>query len=142
MNTNTRPALEDFKAPVKLKLSAFWASVMFLYVYGDYFNMYTPGKINAMAAGELGVGPATPGVLLAVAALMAVPSVMILLSLLLPPFINRWLNVVLGLAYSAIMLITMPGAPMFYIFLGVLEIALTLLIAWFALNWPRRPLAA
>lgn len=36
-----------------------------------------------------------------------------------------------------VMLITMlPGRWMFYLFLGVVEIALALLIVWYAWNWP------
>jgi Family of unknown function (DUF6326) len=138
MDDGKRTLLTDTKVHVKLKLSALWASVMFCYVYGDYFNMYTPGKLDAMAAGNIGVGPATDGVLLGVAIMMAIPSVMIFLSLVLHPKVNRPINVVLGLVYSVILGLTMFGAPLFYIFLGILEIALTLLVTWFAWTWPRQ----
>ena len=46
-------------------------------------------------------------------------------------------NVVLGLAYAAIIVISMPGAWVFYQFLGVIEAVLSLLIAWQAWRWPR-----
>jgi Family of unknown function (DUF6326) len=128
--------LTDIKIHVKFKLSALWVSVMFCYVYGDYFNMYTPGKLDAMAAGNIGVGPATDGVLLGVSIMMAIPSVMVFLSLVLHPSVNRWVNVALGLGYSVILGLTMLGAPLFYIFLGFVEIALTLLVTWFAWTWP------
>lgn len=49
----------------------------------------------------------------------------------------RWLNVGLGLFYTAIMLFTMPGAWWFYITLGVIEVALSLLIVAYAWRWPR-----
>jgi hypothetical protein len=138
MTSKTRGALEDIAVHPKLKLSALWASVMFCYVYGDYFNMYTPGKMEAMSAGRIGpLGAATDGVLVGVSAMMAIPALMVFLSLALPPAINRWLNVFLGVAYTAIMLMTMPGAPPFYLFLGVIEVTLTLLIVWQAWTWPR-----
>lgn len=136
METHKRDRYTDVKVHVRLKLSALWTSVMFCYIYGDYFNMYTPGKLEAMAEGNLGVGPATEGVLLGVSAVMAIPSVMVFFSLVLPPAVNRWVNILLGVAYSMILVVTLPGAPVFYIFLGVLEVALTLLIAWFAWTWP------
>lgn len=141
MSRENRP-LEDFRPPVKLLLSALWASLMFLYIYGDYFNLYTPGKLEKMAAGDIGFGPATETALLAVSAMMAFPAVMVFLSLALAPAINRWLNLLLGLAYTAIMALTMPGAPLFYIFLGALEISLTLLIAFLALTWRREAIEA
>jgi hypothetical protein len=41
-------------------------------------------------------------------------------------------------AYTAIMLMTMRGAPTFYVFMGAIEVLLTLLIVWHAWTWPRR----
>ena len=34
--------LEDFKVNVKIKLSVLWTSVMFCYIYEDYFELYVP----------------------------------------------------------------------------------------------------
>jgi len=133
------PVLEDLKVHVKLKISALWAAVMFCYIYGDYFGLYKPGVLAEMMRGRMGpLGPATQGVLLGVAVMMAIPGVMVFLSLVLPPAVNRWMNITLGVIYSVIMLITMPGEWMFYRFLGVVEIALTALIAWYAWTWPKQ----
>jgi len=131
--------LEDFRAPAKLKLSALWASTMFCYVYCDFFGLFRPGKLMGMNAGKIApLGDATPGVLVGVSIMMAIPSVMVFLSLALPPGINRWLNILLGLAYTGIMLLTMAGgAPPYYVMFGAIEIALTLGVAWVAATWPR-----
>ncbi|WP_157971346.1 hypothetical protein [Dyella sp. C9] len=43
----------------------------------------------------------------------------------------------LGLAYAAIIVISMPGAWAFYLFMGVIEALLWVLIAWQAWRWPR-----
>jgi hypothetical protein len=51
------------------------------------------------------------------------------------------LNISLGTIYTWVILLTMPGAWMFYIFLGVIEIVLTALIVWYAWKWPKRKLA-
>lgn len=131
--------LEDAKVPVKIKLSALWVSVMFCYVYGDYFGLYKPGSLQEMIDGIMGpLGPTTQGVLLGTSLLMAIPSLMVFLSLALSANASRWLNIVFGVVYTVVMLITMPGAWHFYIFLGVIEVALTALIVWYAWNWPRR----
>jgi hypothetical protein len=136
--SQNRHALDDPKVNVKILISALWASVMFCYVYGDYFGLYAPGKIGEMSAGKIGpLGPATQGVLVGVAAMMAMPAVMVFLSLVLKPIVNRGLNIVLGAAYTAIMLMTMRGAWTFYVFLGVIEVVLTALIVWHAWKWPR-----
>ena len=48
---NNRAVLEDLKVPVKLKLSALWTSVMFCYIYADYFELFKPGKLERIIAG-------------------------------------------------------------------------------------------
>lgn len=133
------PVLDDMKVHVKLKIAALWTSLMLCYVYGDYFGLYKPGKLQGMLDGRMGpLGQITQNVLLGTAVLMAIPAVMVYLSVALKPSVNRWVNIVLGAAYAAIMLITMPGAWNFYIFLGIIEVALSLLIIWHAWTWPRR----
>lgn len=132
-------ALEDFQVPVKMKLSARWTAVMFCYVYGDYFELYRPGQLQSMLAGKMGpLGPTTQGVLLGTSLMMAIPAVMIFLSLALKPTVNRWANIVLGTFYTLIMLVTMPCAWAFYIFFGMVEVALTTLVVWYAWHWPRQ----
>jgi hypothetical protein len=84
------------------------------------------------------LGPTTQGVLLFTSGMMAIPSVMVFLSLALKPNLNRWVNIILGVVYTVIILITMPDAWAFYIFLGIVEVVLTALIVWYAWNWPRQ----
>jgi hypothetical protein len=138
MSQNTRKTLEDFRAPTKLKLALLWVSLMFLYIYNDYFSLYTPGTIADMTAGRLGpLGQASAGTLAGVSIMLAIPSLMIFLSVSLPPLISRWINVVFGLAYTAIEALTLPHSALFYRIVVVLEMALTMLIVWYASRWPR-----
>jgi len=138
MSRSTKKTLEGFRAPTEVKLALLWVSLMFLYIYNDYFSLYTPGTIAAMTAGRLGpLGQASAGLLAGVSIMLANPSLMIFLSVSLPPLIARWLNVVFGLGYTAIELLTLPHAALFYRIVVVLEIALTVFIVWYALRWPR-----
>lgn len=129
--------LRDTRTDTKLVLAALWASVMFCYIYADYFGLFMPGQIAEMNRGQIPpLGPATDGVMLFVSTMMVVPSLMIFLSAALPARINRILNLVMGGIYSAIISITMWSAP-FFIFYGVIEIGLTLLVVLFAWRWPK-----
>jgi hypothetical protein len=131
--------LVDTKIDVKIKLSALWAAVMFCYIYGDYFGLWQPGMLQDLLQGRTKpLGPTTQGVLLGTSILMAIPSVMVFLSLVLKPALNRWVNIVLGIVYTLIMLVTMPGAWAFYIFFGMVEVVLTVSIVWYAWTWPKR----
>ncbi len=131
--------LDDIKIDVKMKISALWVSVMFCYIYGDYFGLYQPGKLQGMLEGKMvPLGPTTQGILLGTSLMMAIPSVMIFLSLALKPNMDRWVNIILGVIYTVIILIMMPGSWAFFIFLGVIEVVLTALIVWYAWNWPKQ----
>ena len=129
--------LEDIKVNVKIKLSALWASVMFLYIYADYFGLFIPGRLQKMLDGYMApLGRTTQGILLGTSAMMAIPSLMIFLSVALKPRLNRWLNMIFGTLYTLIILITMWDWQ-FYVVYGVIEITLTGLVVWYAWTWPR-----
>ena len=132
-------ALDDLKIHVRLKISALWTSVVLCYIYGDYFGLYKPGTLQGILDGRMGpLGPTTQTVLVGTSILMAVPSVMVFLSLVLRPGVSRWVNIVLGVFYTLIMLVTLRGAWTFYILLGLVEVVLTVLIVWYAWTWPTR----
>lgn len=139
MQTNL-PPLEDFKVNLKLKLAALWAALMFCYIYGDYFELYLPNQLQNMVNGKVILD--SPLKLLAAAVLMTVPSVMIFLALVSKPQLNRWINVGLGLFYTLVMVLVLSASlsfwRAFYVFLGLVEIAISLTIAWYAWNWPRK----
>jgi len=129
---------EDTRVPVRLKLFALWSSVMFLYIYGDYFELYETGTLQRMISGRTPLGAVSQGVLLGMACVMVTPALMPFLSLVLPVRLNRWLNMIFGGVYTLIMLVASRSPWHYYVFYGVLEIALTLLIVWYAWTWPRK----
>jgi len=130
---------EQFRAPTSVTLALAWTSLMSLYIYNDYFSMYLPGTIRDMASGRMGpLGPATTGVLVGVSILLAIPALMILLSVALPAPASRWLNIVFGLAYTVVEVLTFVGPALFYSIVVALEIGLTLFIVWRAVSWPKQ----
>jgi hypothetical protein len=69
---------------------------------------------------------------------MAIPSVMVFLSIALPASAGRWTNIVFGVVYTLIIVTSLPGTWAFYIGFGVVETALTILIVVYAWRWPRQ----
>ncbi|TZF87774.1 DUF6326 family protein [Cognatilysobacter lacus] len=130
--------LHDVRVPTRYKLAAIWASVMSCFIYADYFELYVPGKLQGMLAGRMEpLGPVTQGVLLGTSAMLAVPSLMIALSVLLPPGPCRWLNLVVGLLYAVLQLLVISHSGWaFYIGFGLLEVALMAFVVWTAWRWP------
>jgi Family of unknown function (DUF6326) len=139
VNERHAMAFEDIKVHVRFKLFALWTSVMFFYIYGDYFELYQPGKLQDMLSGRMPFGAISQGALLGMAAVMIIPSLMPFLSLVLPAAVNRWVNIVFGVIYSVIMIVVIRGGWHYYVLYGLIEITLTVLIVWYAWTWPRQP---
>jgi hypothetical protein len=137
---STANQLENFKVPVKIKLAALWSSVMFCYIYGDYFSLYVPNEVQDFINGKTLLD--SPVKLFAASVLMVIPSLMIFLSIVMKPVLNKWLNILFGLIYTVIMfLIALSSlAPWwsFYVFLAVVEMGLTMSIVIYAWKWPKR----
>lgn len=131
--------LESPKVNIKIKLAALWASVTFCYLYGDYFELYTPGKINSLLTGENILD--SPTKLFIATLILAIPSVMVAASILFKPTLNRILNVVFGTLFTLMMLLiaikSMTQWYSFYAFMALLESGLTFLIVWNAFKWPK-----
>ena len=103
MGSNTRyDKPGDDKVPVRLKLSALWASVTFLYVYVDIFSFYKPGTIDDILVGRVWDLDISQSWALGAMALMAIPSLMIFLSLALPTRTARLTNLAFGPLYIAV----------------------------------------
>jgi hypothetical protein len=131
--------LIDSKIDTKLKLCALWASTMFCYIYCDYFELYVPGKLQEMLDGKmLPLGSVTDNVLIGTSLLMAVPSLMIFLSVALPARYNRIFNLVIGSLYTVLLtLLVVVSGWYFYKMFASIEAVLTALIVWHAWKWPK-----
>lgn len=140
MNINNKTTLTDFNINVKIKLAVLWTSVTFLYIYGDYFELYVPKKLTGIIDGNSMLD--NPVKLFLASLLLAIPSLMIILSVLLKPLLNKWLNIVFGVFFTAIMLLIAVTSysewRAFYVFYAIVESVLTALIVWTAFNWPKQ----
>jgi hypothetical protein len=128
--------MEDGKIDVRLKISALWIAVMFLYAYVDIFSLFKPGIIEGLMAGKVFVFQVSQIFLFLTTLYIVVPSLMIFLSLVLKPKVNRWTNIIVSIFYF----ITMLGACIgetwaFYIFGTIVESLLLFLIIWYAWKW-------
>ena len=131
--------LENQKVNIKIKLASLWASATFCYLYGDYFELYTPGKIDSLLTGKNILD--SPTKLLIATIILATSSVMVALSIILKPKINRFLNILFGTLFTVMMLFIGFNSNTewygFYVFLAFLESIITALIVWYAWKWPK-----
>lgn len=129
--------LKQMEVSTQLKLASLWASLMFLYIYVDYFHLFMPGKVADIQKGRVFVFDITQGFLLVVLASMTIPASMIFLSVVLPVRINRWTNIIIALVFIPYTLFNLVGeAWMHMVFGAVIEVVLLSLIIRYAWRWP------
>jgi len=131
--------LENSKINIKIKLAALWTSAVFCYLYGDYFELYTPDKVNSLITGKNVLD--SPTKLLIASIILAIPSIMVAASIILKPKMNRILNILFGTLFTLMMVFiginSMTNWYSFYVFLAFLESIITFLIVWHAWKWPK-----
>lgn len=133
--TMTISPLDNPPVNVRVRLSLMWAVIMFFYIYNDVFMLL--GHVRSGA--EPSAGPANEITMLLYALVITPAALMPLLCLVFPPALTRWVNIVLGTAYVAIIFWTLAPAStaLFYRFIGVVENIVTLAVIWTAWRWPR-----
>lgn len=140
MNSNKKNNLEDLKVNVKIKLSALWTTVTLCYLYGDYFELYVPKKVEGLIDGNNLLD--NPTKLFFAALLLAIPALMVFLSILLKASLNKWLNIYVGIFFTIIMVFVAASSfspwRTFYVFLAILESIITSLIVFYAWNWTKQ----
>lgn len=136
---NTTVALEDQPIPVRAKLAAMWTSFMFLYAYVDILNFFTPGVIEDILDGKVFAFDLSQTFSTTALTLMAIPILMVVLSMTLPARANRITNLVVASLYVPVTAFNASGESwLFFYGLGiVLELILLALVVRYAWTWPR-----
>jgi hypothetical protein len=140
--TTTPKQLDNPPLPVQAKLAAAWTSLMFFYIYIDYFHLYKPGAIDQIRGGDIFNFHITPTLMTIFVLVIGIPALMVMLSMTLPARVNRATNLVVAsllIPYSAFNAAgaTWEWASFYGLSIGieVLILAFILRSAW---TWPRR----
>jgi hypothetical protein len=128
---------EGASISVRLKISALWVAMLFLFAYGDIFGSFVPGRIDDIRGGKISGIEITQTFLLAASVYVAIASLTIFLTLVLRPRVGRWTNIVLPILYIVSIVASAIGESWVYFwFLSIVEGASLLLIIWYAWRWP------
>ncbi|WP_448005464.1 DUF6326 family protein [Agromyces bauzanensis] len=143
IRTTTPNLLDNPPIPVQAKLAAAWTSFMFLYIYVDYYHLYKPGAIDDILAGVVFEFDISPALMTAFLALIAIPALMVMLSMTLPARVNRATNLVVASLYIPVTVFNAAGESWDWASFYGLSIGLELLLLAFILRsawaWPRTP---
>ena len=114
---------EDHPTSPRIKLSALWASTLFVFLYVDLVSMYRADVRADIEAGKVFAFTIGQGVLLGMTAYILIPSLMVSLSLVLPVRVARTANIVLATLYAITIVGGAVGEWNYYILGSVVEVA-------------------
>lgn len=86
ITTNCR----DYWINPRLKIAALWTSMLFVFAYADLFTMYRSDVRADLKAGTIAIFTIGQGYLLGVTVYVALPSLMLFLSLAILPRWPEW----------------------------------------------------
>ena len=123
---------------VRIKISALWTSMLFVFVYVDLFSLYRADVRADIEAGEISGFTVNQSFLLATTVYVVIPSLMVSCALVLPPRVDRIANIALGIVYALTIIAGAIGEGNYYYILGsAIEVALLAAIVYYAWNWPK-----
>ena len=135
MNAGTQ--LEPFPVNVRIRISALWASMLFVFAYVDLFSLYRADVRADIAAGEIGGFTINQSFLLATTAYVVIPALMVVGALVLRPRIDRIVNIALSVVYALTIVGGAIGEWNYYLLGSAVEVVLLAAVAYYAWTWPK-----
>jgi Family of unknown function (DUF6326) len=133
---STTAEYRDYWINPRLKIAALWTSMLFIFVCVDVFSMYRSDVRADIEAGKIAVFTIGQGYLLGVMVYVALPSLMVFLSLVLPVKVTRMTNIVLAVLYAVTVAGSAVGEWGYFIVGSLIEAGLLVAIAYYAWTWP------
>ena len=139
MRTTTTRQYRDTPVDVKLALCTLWIAMLFVFAYVDIFGFYRADVLHAALDGKVVTPAFTVNQIFLTSTLIYIllPTLMVVLSLLLKPRVNRIINIAVSLLYMISILVSCIGEKWAYYILGsLIEVILLVAIARTAWKWP------
>lgn len=116
----------------RILLSAIWVALMLTYLLGDVIRIFAgdfePGKIGDMQPGQ--------AMWLGISALMLIPIIMVVLTLIMGYPAIRWVNIGVAVFFFLFNIVGLPTYPGLYDkFLIVVGLGFNVLTVWYAWQW-------
>lgn len=128
---------EPANVNVRVKISALWTAMLFVFAYVDLFSLYRADFRADIEAGEISGFAIGQSFLLATTIYVLIPSLMVFATLVLRPGVNRIVNIALAGVYSLTIFVGAIGEWNYYILGSAVEVCLLATIVYYAWTWPR-----
>ncbi|WP_202919137.1 DUF6326 family protein [Saccharothrix deserti] len=124
---------------MKLVLCALWITMLFVFAYVDIFGFYRADVLDAALDGKMATTAFAVDQVFLISTTMYImpPILMVVLSLVLKPRVNRIANIVVSVLYTISIIVSCIGEKWAYYIVGSLvEVVLLVAIARSAWKWP------
>jgi hypothetical protein len=128
---------EPFNVNVRMKISALWASMLFVFAYVDLFSLYRRDFRADLEAGNVSGFTINQSFLFGTTVYVVVPSLMVFVALILRPRVDRIANIALAIVYALTIIASAIGEWSYYILGSAIEVALLAAIVYYAWTWPK-----
>jgi hypothetical protein len=108
---------------VRVKISALWTSMLFIFAYVDLFSLYRRDFRANLEAGEVAGFALNQTFLLGTTAYVVIPSLMVFCVLVVWPRLNRIINIVLAALYLVSIVAATIGEWSYYVLSSLIESA-------------------
>jgi hypothetical protein len=122
---------------VRVKISALWTSMLFVFAYVDLFSLYRADVRADLEAGEIGGFEINQSLLFGTTVYVVIPSLMVFLALVLQPRIDRIANIALSVVYAVTIVASAIGEWNYFILGSAVEVVLLAAIVYYAWTWPK-----
>jgi hypothetical protein len=133
----TDTTFEPFQVSVRIKISALWTAMLFVFAYVDVFSLYRADIRADLEGNEIGGFTVNQAFLAGTTAYIVIPSLMVFGALVLRPCVNRVANIALAIVYGLTILAGAVGEWGYYILGSAIEVALLAAVVYYAWTWPR-----
>jgi len=129
--------LELSNVNVRIKISALWTSMLFVFAYVDLFSFFRADIRADIEAGKMSGFTINQSFLLTTTAYIVIPALMVFLSLILRPGVNRIANIALSVVYALTIIAGAIGEWNYYVLGSAIEVMLLAAIVYYAWTWPK-----
>jgi hypothetical protein len=136
MTRATRPYADSSRIDTRLWISALWVAVLFVFAYVDLFSLYRPDVRADLEADTIAGFDVDQTFLFLTTLYVVVPSLMVYLTLVLRPAVNRVANIAVAAAYALTIVGSAVGEWGYYVLGSAVEVLLVAIVIHHAWTWP------
>jgi hypothetical protein len=125
------------RVDTRLRISALWVAMLFVFAYVDLFSLYRPDVRADLEAEKLSGFDINQTFLFSTTLYIVIPSLMVYLTLVMRPRTNRVVNMIVAAGYGLTVIGSAVGEWNYYILGSAIEAILLALVIHHAWTWPK-----